>query len=334
MNTIAATNPSQTAFEETRFREYNPLDLNSGRAREASPGTIQWSWACRKVESTALVPLEDSASAPPLPGDLALVRVQKAGFHKNLPTAENRRLRIYPEAQFVGVFGNPSAADAYEAEVEGTPSESDLCRRHGNEQRKALARTTKPKARASLLEDDKILESVRGIVSRFTLDPHSRQDMLQECLLCLWLAEGQNPGRTVSWYLQRCRFHVQHWLMLGRSLDSPKRASAANRITIDGDDEEPALAEHHTNGEVIETVCVRDLIATLAKGLKPSELFVLGGLAAGLTLRKVASESRLSYPTALKYRRKIAALALKLGLVASPPQRKSTKMGRRKRTGR
>src|SRR5207245_836415 len=93
MNTIAATNPSQTAFEDTCFREYNPLDLNSGRVREASPGTIQWSWACRKV--------------------------------KYLPTAENRRLRIYPEAQFVGGFGNPYAADAYEAELEGTPSESD-----------------------------------------------------------------------------------------------------------------------------------------------------------------------------------------------------------------
>jgi len=199
---------------------------------------------------------------------------------------------------------------------------------------KPLARTTKPNAPAPLLEDDKILESVRGIVSRFMIDPNSRQDMLQECLLCLWLAEGENPSRTVSWYLQRCRFHVQHWLARGRSLDSPKRASTVNRLTIDGDDEEPALAEHHTDGEVIETVCVRDLIATLAKRLERRELFVLGGLAAGLTLREVASESRLSYPTALKYRDKIAALALKLGLVAPPPQRKTIKRSRRKRTGR
>jgi len=50
---------------------------------------------------------------------LALVRVQKVGFHKYLTTAENRRLRLYPEAQFVAVFGNRYAADAYEAEIEG-----------------------------------------------------------------------------------------------------------------------------------------------------------------------------------------------------------------------
>ena len=186
-----------------------------------------------------------------------------------------------------------------------------------------------------MLVDDALMhKSLQQIVAVSTRDWVLHPDLMQECLIHLWRLESQKPGHTRSWYLQNCRFHVQHWLMLGRSLDSPKRASAANRITINGDDEEPALAEHHTNGEVIETVCVRDLIVTLAKGLKPSELFVLGGLAAGLTLREVASESRLSYPTALKYRRKIAALALKLGLVASPPERKSTKRGQRKRTGR
>jgi hypothetical protein len=140
--------------------------------------------------------------------------------------------------------------------------------------------------------------------------------MLQECMICLWLVENQNPGRTVSWYLQRCRFHVQHWLVLGRSLDSPKRAGPTNRILIDSNAEEPALAEYHTKGEVLDSVCVRDLIATLARRLKPRERFVLGGLAAGFTLREVASKSKLSYPTALKYRRKIAAMTVKLGIVS------------------
>ena len=126
MNTNVATNPSQTAFEETSFRKHNPLDLNSARARAVSPDAIQWSWACRKVESMPLLLLDDSASAPPLAGDLAVVRVEKAGFHKYLTTAENRRLRLYPGAQFVGVFGNRYAADAYEAEVEGSDNLSLL----------------------------------------------------------------------------------------------------------------------------------------------------------------------------------------------------------------
>jgi hypothetical protein len=196
---------------------------------------------------------------------------------------------------------------------------------------KPLKQVIQSQGRALLLEDEKIVDSLRGIVSRFSADPISRQDMLQECLLCLWLAECENPGRTVSWYLQRCRFHVQHWLVLGRSLDSPKRANTANRIIIDGNEEEPALAEHHTNGEVLDTVCVRDLITTLAKRLKPNERFVLGGLAAGLTLREVAFKTKLSYPTALKYRRKIAALTLKLGIINGPRQQSRP---RRTRKGR
>jgi len=196
---------------------------------------------------------------------------------------------------------------------------------------KSIARTTKPKPRGLLLEEDKIQESVRGIVSRFMVDPSSRQDMLQECLLCLWLAEIKNPGRTVSWYLQRCRFHVQHWLALGRSLDSPKRASTANRLTIDGEEQEPALAEHYSSGEVFETLCVRDLISTLAGRLKPNELSVLGGLAAGFTLREVASKSGLSYPTALKYRRKIAAFAIKLGITSPPTSAQKRKREAAKR---
>lgn len=194
-----------------------------------------------------------------------------------------------------------------------------------------LARSIQPTVPVLLLENNKIVDSLRGIVGRFSADPTSRQDMLQECMLCLWLAERENPGRTVSWYLQRCRFHVQHWLVLGRSLDSPKRATIANRISVDAQDEEPALAEYHTNGEVLDAVCVRDLITTLAKWLKPNERFVLGGLAAGLTLREVASKSKLSYPTALKYRRKIAALTLKLGILPKAPVPKSLKK-KRKRT--
>ena len=54
----------------------------------------------------------------------------------------------------------------------------------------------------------------------------SEDDLLQESLVHLWKVRCDNPGRTKSWYLQNCRFHVQHWLAAGCSLDSPKRARA------------------------------------------------------------------------------------------------------------
>jgi len=112
-------------------------------------------------------------------------------------------------------------------------------------------------------------------------------------------------------------------LFLGRSLDSPKRAGSANRITIGWSGEEPALEEYHTNGEVLDTVCVRDLVVTLARELSPKERVVLTGLADGLALREVASNSRLSYPTALKYRRRIAALTVKFGIGTPRSPRKA-----------
>jgi len=81
---------------------------------------VYWSWACRKVHSSAGLELETAPAAAPAPGDVALVRVGAMGFHKHITTAENRRLRLYPGAQFIGVFGNRYATDAFEAEVEGT----------------------------------------------------------------------------------------------------------------------------------------------------------------------------------------------------------------------
>src|SRR5437667_9973656 len=100
-----------------------------------------------------------------------------------------------------------------------------------------------------LIEDDRVWDLVRKIVARFTADPVLQQDLTQECVIRLWRLEGEQPDRKHSWYLQNCRFHLQHWLASGRSVDSPKRANGDNRITIDGTDDEPQLGWYHTNGE-------------------------------------------------------------------------------------
>jgi DNA-binding CsgD family transcriptional regulator len=163
-----------------------------------------------------------------------------------------------------------------------------------------------------LIEDAGMHESLRGIIGRFTADAEMKQDLTQECLVCLWQGECGKLERTRSWYLQSCRFRVQHWLELGRSVDSPKRAKGERRIGLDGENDETVLGDYHTNGELFAEISCRDLVATLARHLAPREQVVLRGLADGLTLREVATEFALSYPTALKYRRKIAALVTKL----------------------
>ena len=176
---------------------------------------------------------------------------------------------------------------------------------------KAAARK---KSLPMLVEDACMHGSLRKIVAGLSVDPVLQQDMLQECLVCLWLVESEKPGRTRSWYLQNCRFHVQHWLASGRSVDSPKRARADKRISIDSGGDDAALEGYDTNGELFEAVSFHDIVATLSTRLTPNERAILQGLADGFVLRDIAYKSGLSYPTALKYRRKIAALTIKLGI--------------------
>jgi DNA-directed RNA polymerase specialized sigma24 family protein len=167
-----------------------------------------------------------------------------------------------------------------------------------------------------LVEEDRIRQTLRKIVNRLIGDPVLQEDLMQEGCIRLWQLEVEQPGRTRSWYLQNCRFHLQHWLELGRSLDSRKRAKADKRVTLDGVDDDLLCP---TGDKLFEMVSARDIVSTLAGHLDPCESAVVGGLADGLRLREIAAKLNLSYPTALKYRRKIAALTIKLGI--STPSR-------------
>jgi len=176
-----------------------------------------------------------------------------------------------------------------------------------------------------LIEDTKFCQLLRRIVTRFSADRVLQDDLMQECLIRIWRLESEEPGRTRSWYLQNCRFHLQHWLASGRSVDSLKRTNGDNRVTID-----EVVEGYHTNGEFFEGISANDLVSTLAGFLKPNENALLGGLADGLVLQDIALKLKLSYPTALKYRRKIAALTIKLGISPPPPyKRQHTRPGRR-----
>ena len=168
------------------------------------------------------------------------------------------------------------------------------------------------------VSDDPSLQlSLHCIIGRLGRNTALQEDLMQESLVHLWKLQSNKPGQTRSWYLQSCQFHARNWLTAGRSVDSPKRAQAVQRIVLDENESETALAEYHTNGELFETVSFRDLIWTLAKHLKPRERVVLQGLAEGLSAAEIASRTGISRPTILKDRRKIAALTVKLGATQS-----------------
>ncbi|MCI0744865.1 MAG: hypothetical protein L0Y58_05600 [Verrucomicrobia subdivision 3 bacterium] len=157
-------------------------------------------------------------------------------------------------------------------------------------------------------------ESLRAIVAKLTDDEAVREDLMQECLIHLWRVEKKRPGKTRSWYLQSCRFHAQHVLASGRSVDSLKRSTGEKRVIIDNFSDALPCDDYHTNGELLEWVSARDMVSTLDLHLRGQEKALLRGLADGMIMREIASELKLSYPTALKYRRKIAATTARLGM--------------------
>jgi len=165
-----------------------------------------------------------------------------------------------------------------------------------------------------MIDDAGICQSLRAIVARTSADPALQDDLMQECLVRLWKLESTLPKQTKSWYLQNCRFHVHHCLAAGKSIDSLKRSSADKRITIDLSGDVLPREDYHTNGETFNRICAQDLLSTLSTHLQPLEKSILHGLAQGMALREVAARLKLSYPTALKYRRRIADLAVKLGV--------------------
>jgi RNA polymerase sigma factor (sigma-70 family) len=163
-----------------------------------------------------------------------------------------------------------------------------------------------------LVEDPQICRQLQKVVARLAHDPALREDLLQEELLHLWQVECQCPGRTRSWYIQNCRFCASHWLAAGRSIDSPKRSTGSNRVAIDETESQCAPMEIPVEDDVLDTVIYDDLQEVLSRHLTPRERAVLKGLADGLRLREIALQLKLSYPTALKDRRRIAALVSKL----------------------
>jgi len=138
---------------------------------------------------------------------------------------------------------------------------------------------------------------------------------MQEALLHLWRSEQERPGKSTSWYLQGCRFRLQHFLGAGRSVDSGKRRSkqvaAHERFPTD------LFEELQTANGHFDEVSARDLRQTISASLRPSECAVLDCLAEGLPTADIARRPRLSCPTVTKYRRKIAHLASKLGIGAT-----------------
>jgi Domain of unknown function (DUF1611_C) P-loop domain len=118
-------------FSQRAIASAAAMSLSARPAQVEAPVILReestyWTWSCRVLDRFDGYTIERDASAPPAPGDLAVVRIEEIGAHYRLVTADNKRLRIFPGDQFVGVFGNRYATDAFEAEVSGLENLSVL----------------------------------------------------------------------------------------------------------------------------------------------------------------------------------------------------------------
>lgn len=174
-----------------------------------------------------------------------------------------------------------------------------------------------------LLENQKAGEVLGRIAGRMTADATLREDLIQEALIHLWQQEARHPGQKPSWYLQGCRFHLKNYLRRGRSVDSGKHGHAVLAGWASDSRVAELLDESEASGSVIEAVSARDMVAQLSKWLICSERQILRCLGDGMSVREIARWLKLSHTAVIKQRRRIAAVAARLGINPLPKYRKS-----------
>jgi ATP/maltotriose-dependent transcriptional regulator MalT len=121
----------------------------------------------------------------------------------------------------------------------------------------------------------------------------------------------RRPGQTPSWYLQSCKFHLQHYLASGRSVDSFKRGASQIDQATDTEEGE-ALEELRDSGDTVFTwVSAREIMTLLSPHLSGMERAVLDCLAEGLGPREIGRELSISHTMVIKHRRRIASVLVK-----------------------
>src|SRR5437899_1659078 len=116
-------------------------------------------------------------------------------------------------------------------------------------------------------ESVSLREALAGMIRSMTPNPALREDLLQEAMVHLWLTETRRPDQTRSWYLQSCRFHLQHYLNSGRSIDSGKRCRDQTPMTDDSEGDEAASEPGDPRNFVVNRVRWRRILTLVASEL-------------------------------------------------------------------
>src|SRR5215467_13759846 len=116
------------------------------------------------------------------------------------------------------------------------------------------------------VENRSVRQKLATLVRTITSNPCLAEELLQEALIHMWLAEMRRPGQTWSWYVQSCKFHLRHYLNSGRSVDSQKRRLGQIQFESDGGTVWD-FTDLNSTESVFETVSARDMIDCLLQRL-------------------------------------------------------------------
>jgi RNA polymerase sigma factor (sigma-70 family) len=189
----------------------------------------------------------------------------------------------------------------------------------------ALNRTRKSvNGVAQAFEHSETYSTLLRVVATVTSDRSLQEDLLQEAVIHLWQLNRRRPGQSPSWYFKSCQLHLLNLLRKGRSIDSLKHRKGRTRLLAPAADDSREGADlnelvDHSDPEesVFAQVSARDILTSLCQWLDPPDRLILDHLADGLSAREIASRLQLSHTAVLKRQRKIAAVAVSLGLFPS-----------------
>ena len=138
-----------------------------------------------------------------------------------------------------------------------------------------------------MIDEPTVPQALRRMIIRMEANLQTREDMMQEALLHLWIEEQRHPRRTRSWYLRSVKFHLTHIKAAGRSLDSPKHRKAETTFCARNDarDELPGTLE--LDEGIMSEVNAHDIFSLLASCLVPIDLTILRALGEGLGSREI-----------------------------------------------
>lgn len=165
------------------------------------------------------------------------------------------------------------------------------------------------------IDQPAVRNKIRHIVQHVVYASDLHDDFTQEACIYFWQTQAAYPGRTLSWYCQAIRFHLQHLLHRGRSVDSPKRRNLIFSI-------ESSAGTELLHPLAVDEMCphrhvsVGDLLRELCSRLDQVGRQVLLLLVDGHGVREVASLTGISPAMVIKHRGRIAEVARRLEIDA------------------